>query len=281
MMDQQGQSDPTDIRGSWEPCRWLYMKTDYFKAFVFYIGGTLYTAAPDLVGVTSRFLQEMGLSDPNILSAERITQAIEGQAETWLDTVMRNNDAQPQWTPSHDEWLEYDRIVLSALGVTDGLDERAREYQKMWDAKLARMEVDLIDGCRETLEELHSRGYKLGIASNRWGSPDALLKRDSIADLFDCIEYTNVPGYKKPSPYMLVRAANELKINPLRIAFVGDMVEYDVAAAVRAGALPVLLTWCHPDEKVNAPAGTVIVKHIKNLLRAVCKEGTSARHRQC
>jgi len=257
------------------------METDYFKAFVFDMGGTLYTAAPDLVGVTIRFLQEMGLSDPSILSAERIAQAIDGQAEPWLEAAMRNNDAQPQWTPSHDEWLQYDRIVLSALGVTDGLDERAREYQMMWDDKLARMEVHLIDGCRKTLEDLRSRGYKLGIASNRWDSPHAVLKRDSIADLFDCIEYTNVPGYKKPSPYMLVRAANELMVNPLRIAFVGDMVEYDVAAAVRAGALPVLLTWCHPDEKGNAPAGTVIVKHIKDLLQAVSNEGRKTWHRQC
>ena len=257
------------------------MKTDYFKAIVFDMGNTLYTAAPNLVDVTSGFLRELGLSDPSTLSAERIAQAIDGQAEPWLDGVMRNNDAQPKWAPSHDEWLEYDRILLSALGVTEGLDEKARKYQKMWDAKLARMEVRLVDGCRETLQESHSRGYKLGIASNRWDDPHALLKRDSIADLFDCIEYTNVPGYKKPSPYMLIRAANELEINPLRIAFVGDMTEYDVEAAMRAGALPVLLTQCHPGETVNAPAGTVIVKHMKDLLQAVSREGTRAQHRQC
>jgi phosphoglycolate phosphatase len=238
------------------------MKPLNVKAFVFDLGGTLYGPSPDLVITTKDFLSQVGLST---YSDDQIVRG-RSAAEAWLEKLMYDMNAQPHWEPSHDDWLEYDRQMLSALGVDEGVDEYARVYQQKWDSKLARMEEQLLEGCRGALEELRSRGYRLGVVSNRWGSPNPYLDRDRITSLFESVEYSNVPGYMKPSPYMLVQVASQLHVNPMKIAYVGDKVEFDVAAAQRAGAVPVLLAWGRSEDEKNAPAGITILKHATELL---------------
>jgi len=110
-----------------------------------------------------------------------------------------------------------------------------------------------------------AQGYKLGIASNRFGDPTNMLEKDGIAKFFGSIEYSAVPGYAKPSPYMLLQVAQELGSNPMRCAYVGNIVEYDVVSANRAGMVPILITWVDPEQRELAPEGTVIINHICEL----------------
>ena len=88
----------------------------------------------------------------------------------------------------------------------------------------------------------------------------------AILSLFDSIEYSNVPGYKKPSPFLLLKVADDLGVNPRRCVYVGNYVKYDVEAAIRAEMIPILVTWCNPEERENAPPETVIIDHISELL---------------
>ena len=170
------------------------------------------------------------------------------------------------WEPSREDWIEYDRRLLEEIGVTGSLDELVEKYQQKWDKYLSKSRYVLLDRCKETLETLLERGYKLGIASNRFGDPRPFLEEDSILSLFESIEYTNVPGYKKPSPFMLLKVADDLGVNPRRCVYVGNYVKYDVEAAKRAEMIPILITWCNPEEKENAPSDTVIIDHISELL---------------
>ncbi|NHI84326.1 MAG: HAD family hydrolase, partial [Candidatus Thorarchaeota archaeon] len=124
----------------------------------------------------------------------------------------------------------------------------------------------LADYTKEGLENLHSNGVKLAIASNRFGDPSRFLQEEGIIHYFSAVEYTAVPGYRKPSPYMLLRAAADLKMNPIKCAYVGNMVHCDVAAAMRAQMQPILLTWCNPEEEAKAPRETTIIEDIRSVM---------------
>ena len=238
------------------------MSYDRIDTLIFDLGGTLYHPLEGLVSLDRKYLIEARIEDCEGITDEEIEKSLDIQRNDWLIKYMIDNDVGPYWEPSREEWLKYDRILLEVLCVDGNLDELAAAYQDRWDDFLENVRPKLIEGCREGLEGFHSRGYKLGIASNRFGDPTKHLEADGIARFLDAVEYSAVPGYVKPSPYMLLEVARALGSNPLRCAYVGNIVEYDVVSAKNAGMLPVLLTWMDPEQRDLAPAGTTIIDHI-------------------
>lgn len=239
---------------------------DNVKAAIFDLGSTIYRTTRHLGDVHREFLVKIGLEKYAELSDPQLEGAQSRGPDSWLNGRMLMNNVDIYWEPSREDWLEYDRRLLEEIGVTGSLGELVEEYQQKWDRYLSKSGYVLLDGCKETLETLLERGYKLGIASNRFGNPRPFLEEDSILSLFDSIEYTNVPGYKKPSPFMLLKVADDLGVNPRRCVYVGNYVEYDVEAAIRAEMIPILITWCNPEERENAPPETVIIDHMRELL---------------
>ena len=240
------------------------MKLENISAIIFDLGGTLYRPVSDMCGLTRDFLSGAGFGEKQDFPDEVIMEAIKGPDE-WLHNYMVENDVDIHWMPDHDQWIEYDRMLLAALGVKDREDV-VLDYQKQWDRFHDIASPELMEGCKEGLEELKNRGFKLAIASNRFSDPTPLLEDSGILHLFDTVEYTNTPGYKKPSPYLLVKVAATLGVNPHRCVYVGNIVEFDVVAATRAGMIPVLLTWCDPQEEEKITSDTVVIRDIMDLL---------------
>ena len=245
------------------------MKLHGIRALIFDFGGTLYDSSFQLVDTTRRFLDEVGLYQHRKLTDSEMLELFSNGPDKWLDEYMLKNDVDMHWKPSNKEWLEYGRRVLHSLGVTKNVDEIATEVQKKWDAIEEGMFANLIDGCKETLEELQNQGYKLSIASNRFDDPSRYFERDRISHLFEVVEYTNVPGYKKPAPYMLIVAAAKMGVNPINCAYVGNMVQFDVAAAKNADMMPILLTWIDKEQADNATPEIIVIDHIRELLQIV------------
>lgn len=161
------------------------------------------------------------------------------------------------------DWLFRNRAVLRRLGVIDGIEEKAQEYQDLWGNLLASRKPRIRPEARKVLQELHDRGYKLGIATN-WSDPREWMDSEFLA-LIESVQYTMVGGYTKPSPYMLILNAYELGINPLRCAFVGNSVKVDVAAARRAGMVPILYTEDSSDIE-GAAEDVIIIRDLRELL---------------
>ncbi len=239
------------------------MKIEGIKGLIFDMGGTLYKPVSDLCSLTRDFLIEADIDRSRDLSDSEIVAATEGPDE-WLSKYMIDKQVDPHWVPGYDEWIEYDKQLLASLGIDD--IEVVKKYQAKWDEFQAAASPELIEGCKEGLERLHARGFKLGVASNRFGNPDEILRKSSIHHLFDAVEYTNVPGYRKPSPYMLDRVAQQFGINPHNCAYIGNIVKYDVEAASRAGMIPILLTWVDPEEKDLVTSDTIVIEHLKDLM---------------
>jgi HAD superfamily hydrolase (TIGR01549 family) len=246
----------------------ITMILEDINAILFDLGGTLYRKPIDLGDMARQFLEEIGLSEYNQYSDDELTKVRMIRADKWLDEYMLDNNVGVHWSPSYEIWIEYDKLFLIDLGANGNIDHLAKEYQNRWDNLPPTFRSQLLDGVRPTLNELHSRGYELAIASNRFVNPIPRLKRDSLLHLFDAVEWTNVPGYRKPSPYMLIKAAANLEVNPSRCAYVGNMTEFDILAAQNAGMVPILLTWGYP---INNPisSDTILVEHISELLEII------------
>ncbi|MHA2141905.1 MAG: HAD family hydrolase [Candidatus Thorarchaeota archaeon] len=238
---------------------------DMVKGIIFDLDDTLYHSDLWVSDLTRKWLREIGLDDFAGCPDEELAQAFL-DARGWLNDYMLENSVHSKWSPSHDLWVEYGRRILRSLGVSSDLDKSAKEITEKWEATVIPWQSALIPDCKQVLEELYSRGYKLGLASNRWEDPSGVLKRDSIFNLFTAVEHSLVPGYRKPSPYMLLKISRQFGINPMRCAFIGDFIELDVKAAHRAQMHPILITWKRPDEGKNAPADLLVINHIRALL---------------
>ncbi len=241
------------------------MSLDGIAAFIFDLGGTLYRPDSTLGHLARQNLIEAGIEQCESLTDEDIERALNEQRDNMLVNLMLERNVDPHWEPTRDDWIAYDRGMLEILCIDGDLETLAEKYQDKWDEYISSYKPNLIDGCKEALLTLKEMGYQLGIASNRFGNPTKYLKTDGILDLFEMVEYTAVPGYAKPSPYMLFRVSTAMGLNPKKCAYVGNIVEYDVIAAQNAGMTPILLTWCDSEQAELAPDGTISCEDIREL----------------
>ncbi|RDE12718.1 MAG: hypothetical protein C4K47_07320 [Candidatus Thorarchaeota archaeon] len=244
----------------------MNLKSDNAGALIFDLDDTLYTSDARTLDVARMLLDEIGLQKESRLSDEVLQRAFAQGPDRWLNKYMLDIDAQQHWRPSHDLWVEYGRRLLTSLGIRDELDALAAKMISRWVTYGVDMRSHLPDESKSVLKELHSRGYRFALVTNRWGDPSPLLRRDSILDLFEAVEYSRVPGYMKPSPFMLIQAATRLGVNPSRCACIGDFVSIDVEGARRAGMVPFLLTSYNPKDRDRAPRDITVVKDTIDLL---------------
>ena len=241
------------------------MRIDGIRAIIFDLGGTLYNPEADLCQLTREVMNDRRILNPVAHSDAHINRALIEPTE-WLWNYMLENNVPSDWEPTTDVWLEYDRRLLSALGVTEDLDNVAKALGARCGEVYGDSHPMLFEGVKSVLETLHDRDFRLGIASNRYGSPAKRLELDSIIHLFDAIEFSNVPGYAKPSPYMLLRIAAKFDLNPRRCAFVGDTIDTDLVAAQRAGMVPILLSSCDAAKVEKISIDSIVIENITDLL---------------
>lgn len=204
--------------------------------------------------------------DLSSFTDEELQVAVDNSEEWMWDHQIQNN-VDIHWGDDPIDWIEPVRIVFDELGFPDISDKKIIEMETNWKAeiKTGRWESFTEDSLF-TLNELKNRGYMLGICTRRNDDPEELLKVHGVWDMFSVVEWTGVKGYAKPSPYTLLIAAQTLRLNPRLCAFVGNYVDVDVLAAIRAEMLPVLTTWANPEEVEKAPEETLVVTELKEML---------------
>ena len=115
--------------------------------------------------------------------------------------------------------------------------------------------VKPVDGARELLDTMRSRGLRIGLITNQSGVARGLLSREQVAAVnarvqellgpFDTVQVSfdgpdDVSRTRKPEPGMVLDAARELGVLPAECLVVGD-IGADVEAALSAGARAVLV----------------------------------------
>jgi HAD superfamily hydrolase (TIGR01549 family) len=183
-----------------------------------------------------------------------------------IDKFQEENNVGIHWGEKEEDWLKPNRVFVEALGFKKVPDAQLVIMETYWKEILATKLEALVEGAAETLEELKKRGYILGICTRRFDNPKKLLKNWGIDQFISTIQYSAVLGYAKPSPFTLLKAADEIGINPRHCAYVGNLVDLDIYAAMSAEMLPILTIWSDPKERELAPDSAIVIDIIDELL---------------
>ena len=90
---------------------------------------------------------------------------------------------------------------------------------------------------KETIMELHRRGYRLGIIANTITEteiPD-WMETDGVTEYFEAVVLSSKVGMRKPDPRIYWEAARRIGVEPARCAYVGDNMVRDVEGTRAAG----------------------------------------------
>lgn len=189
------------------------------------------------------------------------------KAEGWLRQHQIENDVSPDWGGEPEDWTEANRIMFSELGIKNVSEDILVEMETRWKKLVNSPDFEVLaEDSKHTVSELHARGYTLGVCTRRYDNPADLLSHWGIDHMLSTVQYTGVPGYAKPSPYTLLKAAEDIELNPRLCMYVGNYVNVDVQAALRAEMIPVLLTWANPEEAEKVPPETIVLNSPRGLL---------------
>jgi HAD superfamily hydrolase (TIGR01549 family) len=135
-------------------------------------------------------------------------------------------------------------LTFRALGVPE---EQWSLADTRWLAHFAEEEVVLIDGARELLETLVSRGHSVGIVTSggRERVSRELEAHRLTPHLRECVFGCDVKE-KKPHPEALLLCLDRLGVRAQDAAYVGDSPE-DIAMARAAGVYSIAVPGGYPN----------------------------------
>ncbi len=233
------------------------------KAILFDMHKTITDVSEGFITLSRKVADSVGV-DLSKYTDYEILDAFE-RLNAWFSKYQIEHDVDIHFGNEVEHWIEANRIMFESLGIEGISDDVLILVEERWKELLKTWETPRQDA-KDVLFTLFDRGYRLGICTRRPDDPHELLREWGILEILSTVKWTFVTGYAKPHPFTLILAANEIGVNPLRCAFVGNSIDADVFAAERAGMIPILTTWANPEEEEKAPDGTYVIKDISKLL---------------
>lgn len=234
------------------------------RAILFDLHHTITKTRINMLNMTREAATEVGIQIEHV--PDQVLAAAINQTDEWIREYQIENGVDIHWGGKPEDWLEINRKLMDYLEISDIADETLLAFEVSWKRIMAQTWESLVEEAKQTLEILKERGYILGICTRRHDDPEKLLKKWSIRHLFSTVHWTGVPGYAKPSPFTLLKAAEEIKINPRLCAYVGNYVDADVGAARSAEMIPILTIWANPEEKELTDNDTIVINRLDELL---------------
>jgi phosphoglycolate phosphatase len=127
-----------------------------------------------------------------------------------------------------------------------------------------------LDGAKEVLKELYTKGIVLGVASNKFSHfSRGALKHLGVSDYFKSVLGAGDVPRNKPFPDMIHTALKEMDLPPEDVVFVGDTltdIETGKQAGVDVYALP---TGFHSKLELSKGKPKRILKNLKELIQVI------------
>jgi HAD hydrolase, family IA, variant 3 len=116
------------------------------------------------------------------------------------------------------------------FGISDSIEKICKDWEDMAYDKY-KYEVKEKRGCQKFLEQLKSKGIKMGIAtSNKRSMVDVVLESLGMKNFFEVITTSDEVKKGKPAPDVYLTTANLLNVEPKHC-----LVFEDVVAGIIAG----------------------------------------------
>jgi putative hydrolase of the HAD superfamily len=203
------------------------------EAILFDLGGTLRrTTKRDEQGKRER-IQHIRQSLGSDLPLDQFARILSDRYQAyrrWAEDTMNELDEEHLWM----QWM-----------ASDYPPERVRQLAPSLN-RIWRDATGIRDVYPETIpvvQELHRRGYSLGVVSNTISRTEVplALKDSDLSRYFKAVVLSSVFGRRKPDPSMLLAAAKKLGVSPSYCAYIGNRLDRDVVGARRAGFATVLI----------------------------------------
>lgn len=207
------------------------------KAVAFDLWETLITETPD----RSREQERLRLTRLEEILAGRGFGELAGRIEQAYRAL---------WHRCQDLYWSVDKDVPCRRQVEHFLEELELDAASFDEAVLAELEhayahaalevlPHLVDGARETVEQLKARGLRIGLISNTGRTPGYVLRRVldelGLGPSIDVMVFSNEHGECKPQPSIFEELRAGLDVGYGEMAFVGDNLYADVHGAQRCG----------------------------------------------
>jgi HAD superfamily hydrolase (TIGR01549 family) len=224
--------------GSYRKTNGAIVTANSMHTILFDFDGTLVFHEPDSFDVISAYCADIGQP----LSAEAAREGRRTRHEYFVDPIIRDELA---GLSSDDFWKHFNRHLLAALCVKGDLDRLAEEVTDRF------VNLELTYHCPEagfhTLSELRSRGYGLGLITNRINVErfHQLLTHLDLWSYFELVLASGEVGIRKPDPGIFYAALDRIGARAEECLYVGDNYWADVVGAERAGVKPALFDPYH------------------------------------
>jgi 2,3-diketo-5-methylthio-1-phosphopentane phosphatase/HAD superfamily hydrolase (TIGR01509 family) len=156
--------------------------------------------------------------------------------------------------------------------VLKGVPIMRRKYEEIYLGK-----THFLDGAKEVLEILYTKGILMGVASNKFGHfSRGALKHLGVSEYFKSVIGAGDVPRNKPFPDMIHAVLKEVDLPPEEMIFVGDtLTDIDTGKQARIDvyALP---TGFHSKEELSQKKPKRILKNLKELTYIVIPKEPSS-----
>lgn len=223
-----------------------FLKFDNKKLIIFDFDGTLIDSVPDLAASVNFMLHK--LRRPTF-TADEIREWVGNGAQTLVKRALMG-------TKEFDETKVNKNLYEQALAI----------FLQSYETKLCE-HTYLYDGVKETLEDLHQRGYKMAIVTNkpyRFILP--ILETFGIEHYFDLLLGADSLKTKKPSAEPLLHAAKYFECNENECVMIGDS-KNDIIAANNADMHSIAVSYGYNyGEDITLYKPNIVVTNFADIL---------------
>jgi len=215
-----------------------------FDAVVFDLDGTLVDTAPDILAYLNDMLAELGR--PGLAPSSAQSMIGDGVKSLLL------------------------RGLEASGGVPENLDidNLFQRYLALYTEEPVKLSKPY-DGVIEVLEALSSAGVDLGVCTNKpQQATNRVLSRLGLDRYFGSVIGSDTLPVKKPDPGHLLGVLQELNVDPVRAALIGDS-ETDLKTARAAGTPCILVSFGYTKTPARDLGADHVIDHFSDLIPAL------------
>lgn len=196
------------------------------KAIIFDLDDTLYDCNYTNNGASVEAVCEYAAKELLQLPVDKVRHAFDTARMSLKDTIIGDVAAQ------HNRMLYFQK-TLELLGYPP-ISYALEMYDCFWNDFLGR--ISLYPGAKKLLEEMRSRGVRIGICTDMTVHiQHRKLRALGIDQLIDVLVTSEEVGVEKPNPAIYQCVLDKLGVNAEEAVYVGDSLEKDVKGPICMG----------------------------------------------
>lgn len=212
-----------------------------YQVIIFDMDGTLLNTLDDLYDATTYVLLKFGYP---LRTREEVRSFVGNGVHRLVDFVIPDGQNNPH------------------------RDEIFADFKQYYDIH-GQEKTQPYPGIPDLLQELKSRGYQLGVVSNKYDAAVRTLSEVYFPGIFATVVGEREGVRRKPAPDSLFTVLNELGVDASKVLYVGDS-EVDIRTAENAGVACISVAWGFRDRDLLEREGAKqVIDEPSELLRFV------------